>query len=136
MNELKKCFSSSQQQGCQMAYLQTKNPSLGKFWRALEREMCVYFWPFGIVYIRTLDILYGSLVLLVVIWYVFSRFGVLHQAKSGNPARSTSARDSLTYRSRAINESCPSTADDFFHKIILKQSCLQLVCNRGHGRGT
>jgi hypothetical protein len=24
------------QQGCQMVYFQTKNPDLGKFWRALE----------------------------------------------------------------------------------------------------
>jgi hypothetical protein len=26
----------SQEQCCQMVYFQTKNPSLGKFWRALE----------------------------------------------------------------------------------------------------
>jgi hypothetical protein len=29
--------------GCQMVYLQTKNPNLGKFWRALEGEMLIYF---------------------------------------------------------------------------------------------
>jgi hypothetical protein len=47
-----------------MVYFQTKNPNLGKFWRALECKMLVYFmtiwnilrtfgicnlWPFGIV---------------------------------------------------------------------------------------
>jgi hypothetical protein len=47
-------------QGCQMVCFQTKNPNLGKFWRALEWKMQVYFvviwnilrafgnlWPFG-----------------------------------------------------------------------------------------
>jgi hypothetical protein len=44
-------------QGCQMAYFQTKNPSLGNFWRALQWKMFVSFtaiWsilqPFGIFY--------------------------------------------------------------------------------------
>jgi hypothetical protein len=50
-------------QGCQMVYFQTKNPNLGKFWRALEWKPLVYFyenmeylmticcnlWQFGIV---------------------------------------------------------------------------------------
>jgi hypothetical protein len=46
-------------QGCQMVYFQTKNPNWGKFWRALEWKMFVYFmtvWnilrPFGIIYGR------------------------------------------------------------------------------------
>jgi hypothetical protein len=30
-------------QGCQMAYFQTKNPTLGKFWRVLQWKMLVYF---------------------------------------------------------------------------------------------
>jgi hypothetical protein len=49
--------------GCQMLYCHTKNPNLGKFWRALEWKMLVYIcydhleyftafwfilWPFGI----------------------------------------------------------------------------------------
>jgi hypothetical protein len=29
-------FSFGQKQGCQMVCFQTKNPNLGKFWRALE----------------------------------------------------------------------------------------------------
>jgi hypothetical protein len=28
---------------CQMAYFQTKNPNLGKFWKDLQWEMLVYF---------------------------------------------------------------------------------------------
>jgi hypothetical protein len=42
-----------------MVYFQTKNPNMGKFWRALEWKMLVYFmtiwnnlWPFGIIYGR------------------------------------------------------------------------------------
>jgi hypothetical protein len=30
-------------QGCQMVYFQTKNPNLGKFWRALDRKILIYF---------------------------------------------------------------------------------------------
>jgi hypothetical protein len=33
-----------------------------------------------------LEIFYGHLVYLVVIWYIFHRFGILYQEKSGNPA--------------------------------------------------
>jgi hypothetical protein len=56
---------------------QTKTPNLGKFWRALEWKIFVYFmpiwnilWPFGNF---------------VVIWHMFPRFGILCQEKSGNP---------------------------------------------------
>jgi hypothetical protein len=67
-----------------MLYFQTKYFILGKFWRALEWKILVYFighlkyftgvkcilWPFGNV---------------VVIWNIFPRFGMLCQEKSGNP---------------------------------------------------
>jgi hypothetical protein len=46
-----------------MAYFETKNPNMGKFWSVLQWKMLVYFvavwstmWPFGI------------LVMLMVIW--------------------------------------------------------------------
>jgi hypothetical protein len=70
-----------------MVCLQTKNPNLGKFWRAFDCKMVVYFmviWnnllplpmyklcPFGNV---------------VVIWCIFPRFGILCQEKSGNPGQ-------------------------------------------------
>jgi hypothetical protein len=73
-------------QECQMAYFQTQNPNLGKFWRVLQWKMLVYFmaiwstyitaiwyilWPFGVFY--------GFLV------YLYC-FGMLYQDKSGNPA--------------------------------------------------
>jgi hypothetical protein len=88
-----------------MAYFQTKNPNLGKFWRDLKWKMFVYFvaiwyilWPFGIVcghlvyFVSILSILlpfgifYGYLV------DIFPRFGTLHQEKSGSPDSNTSNR--------------------------------------------
>jgi hypothetical protein len=57
-------------QGCQMVYFQTKNPNLGKFWRALEWALLVYFmviWnilrPFGIC-------IFWPLGNVGVIWYI------------------------------------------------------------------
>jgi hypothetical protein len=59
---------------------QTKNPNLGKFWRDLQcctaikynvSAICYILWPFG---------------KLVVIWYIFPRFGIMYREKSGNPA--------------------------------------------------
>jgi hypothetical protein len=35
------------QQGCQMVCFRTKNPNLGKFWRALEWKSWYVLWPFG-----------------------------------------------------------------------------------------
>jgi hypothetical protein len=76
----------SDEQGCQMVCFQTKNPKLVKFWRVLLWEILVYFydhlvyftaignifWPFGI---------YCG----IYIWYIFPRFGIFYQEKSGNP---------------------------------------------------
>jgi hypothetical protein len=38
-------------QGCQMAYFQTKNPNLGKFWRVLKLTILVYFYFITISFI-------------------------------------------------------------------------------------
>jgi hypothetical protein len=57
----------------------TKNPDLGKFWRALQCKMLIYFMT-----IRSILLPYGIFVDFMVIWYIFSRFGVLYQEKSGN----------------------------------------------------
>jgi hypothetical protein len=53
--------------GCQIAYFQTKNPNLGKFWKALQWEMLVYV-------IATWSI-YGHLVYFVALWYILWLFG-------------------------------------------------------------
>jgi hypothetical protein len=82
-----------------MVHFQTKNPNLGKFWGSLEWKMLVYFmviwnilWQFGIFYghlehfnaIWNILWPFGNV---VVIWYIFPRFGVLSDDKSGNPGR-------------------------------------------------
>jgi hypothetical protein len=66
-----------------MAYFQTKNTNLGKFWRVLQWKMVVYFmgiWsillPFGLFR--------GHLVQYIAIWYIFPVL-VCRTCKSGNP---------------------------------------------------
>jgi hypothetical protein len=81
-----------------MAFIQTENTNLGKFWKVLQWKMLEYFmdiwyilrpfgfylWTFGICY-GHLVIIYGHLVYFVVIWSTFSRFCMLYQEKYGNP---------------------------------------------------
>jgi hypothetical protein len=62
-------IETDRKQGCQMAYFQTNNSNLGKFFRVLQWKMLVYFmsiwsilWSFGLFY--------GHLVYLLAIWYV------------------------------------------------------------------
>jgi hypothetical protein len=70
-----------------MVYFQTKIPTLGKFWRALEWNMFAYLmtiWnilrTIGITYIWPFGIVCGDLI------YVFNPILVcLDQEKSGNP---------------------------------------------------
>jgi hypothetical protein len=52
-------------QGCQMVCFETKNPKLGKFFRALDWKM--FFWPFGLFY--------GNLGYFMCIWYILYSFG-------------------------------------------------------------
>jgi hypothetical protein len=75
----------SGKQGCQMVYFQNKNTDLGKLWSDFDWKLLIYFnvicnivWTFGI--------LYDHFVHFMLIWYIFSGFGIMHQEKSGNPA--------------------------------------------------
>jgi hypothetical protein len=67
-----------------MVYFQTKNRTLGKFLENLVKEdVCM-----AIVSILLPNgIFYGHLVHFMVILYIFPRFGLLYQEKSGNPGR-------------------------------------------------
>jgi hypothetical protein len=69
-----------------MVYFQTKNPNLGKFWRALEWKMLVYFMTIWNI-LRQFGITYGRFVKVVVIWYIFPNLVRLDHEKSGNPDR-------------------------------------------------
>jgi hypothetical protein len=66
-----------------MVSFQTKYPTLGKFWRALDWKMLIYFMTIWNI-LQTLGIFYDYLVHFVFIWYIFSGFGIIHQEKSGN----------------------------------------------------
>jgi hypothetical protein len=69
-----------------MVYFHPKSNNLGKFWKALQWKMLVFF----IAILSTLQptgICYCHLVPFLVIWYTFSSFGMLYREKSGNPAR-------------------------------------------------
>jgi hypothetical protein len=67
-----------------MVYFQTENLNLGKFCRAFEWKMLVYFMTIWNI-LRPFGIIYGHLVLFVVIWYIFLVLVCLDPEKSGNP---------------------------------------------------
>jgi hypothetical protein len=54
--------STRDSQGCQMVCFQTKNPNLGKFWRALEWKMLVYFMVIWDT-LRQFGLFYGHLII-------------------------------------------------------------------------
>jgi hypothetical protein len=57
-----------------MVYFQTKNPNLGKFLRALDRTMMIYFMYIGNI-LRTFGVFYVNLVHTVLICYILCSFG-------------------------------------------------------------
>jgi hypothetical protein len=71
-------------QGCQMVCFQTKNPTLGKFWRALD-------WKNGYIF-EISGIFYRRLGYFKTIWYILCSFDTFFlfwyygREKSGNPA--------------------------------------------------
>jgi hypothetical protein len=67
-----------------MVCFQTKNPNLGKFCRVLQWKRMEYLLDSWSI-LRSYVIFYGHFVKFVVIRYIFSRFGILYQEKSGNP---------------------------------------------------
>jgi hypothetical protein len=50
-----------------MVSFQTKTPNLGKFWRAFDGKMLIYFWPFGIFY--------RHLRYFIAYWFILCSFG-------------------------------------------------------------
>jgi hypothetical protein len=59
--------------GCQMVYFQIKNLSLGKFLRALDWKMLIYFMSICNI-LQTFGIFYDHLVHFKSIWHIFIRF--------------------------------------------------------------
>jgi hypothetical protein len=54
-----------------MVCFQTKNPNLGKFWRALDWKMFIYFMAILNISWRYIGIFCVHLVHFVFIWYIF-----------------------------------------------------------------
>jgi hypothetical protein len=83
-----------------MVHFQTKNPDLGKFWRASQLNKVVYFKDIWSI-LRPIGIFCGHLVYLwtfgifMDICYIFIHFGKSHQEKSGNPARQQQRRSKV-----------------------------------------
>jgi hypothetical protein len=75
-----------------MVNYQTKNPNLGKFWRALDWTMLIYFMAIWTI-LQTFGIFYGHFgVYCMTIWYIlckfgtfFPGFGVMYQEKAVKP---------------------------------------------------
>jgi hypothetical protein len=67
-----------------MVYFQTKNPNLGKFWRALDGKMLVQVF-YHLEYLDHLEYFHGYLGNFLAIWYIlyslgtFSGFGIMYQ---------------------------------------------------------
>jgi hypothetical protein len=57
---------------------------LGKFWRALDWKILIYFMNIRNV-LWTLWIFYEHLVHILFIWYIFSSLGIMPEKKSGKP---------------------------------------------------
>jgi hypothetical protein len=58
---------------------------LGKCWKVLLWKMLVYVFYGHLVYLQSFGIFCGHLGYFIVTWYIFFRFGMLYELKSGNP---------------------------------------------------
>jgi hypothetical protein len=71
-------FAPTSKQGCQMVWFQTKNPNLGKFWRASDWKMfsghLEYFMEIWDILWRFWTF-YGDLVYFMTVWYILCSFG-------------------------------------------------------------
>jgi hypothetical protein len=71
-------YINSVHQGCQMVYFRTKNPDLGKFLRALDWKIFIHFMDVQNI-LQIFGDFYDHLVHFVLIWYMFSGFGITYQ---------------------------------------------------------
>jgi hypothetical protein len=69
---------------CQQAYFQTKNPYLVYFGGSCNGRCWYIEWTSGIFWGHLIYLVYY-----IVIWYIFMRFGMSHQEKSGSLANKT-----------------------------------------------
>jgi hypothetical protein len=63
-------------------YFQTKNSNLGKFWAPLYVNVGIFYGH--LEYFTAIWYMLRQIGNIVIIWYIFPRFGILCQGKSGN----------------------------------------------------
>jgi hypothetical protein len=68
-------------------FFKPKIPIWVNLGRSCYERCCYIIWPFGLFY-GVFGIVFDHWVYFKVIWYIFFRFGMLHQEKSGNRAHS------------------------------------------------
>jgi hypothetical protein len=69
----------SQGQGCQMVHFQTKNPNLGKLWRALTWKRLIYFMAILNIILSNCKFYFHFDIYVLEVWNIFPRFGIFGQ---------------------------------------------------------
>jgi hypothetical protein len=102
-----------------MASFQTKNSNLGKFWTALKWKMLVCFMVIRNI-LWSFSMFNGQLV----ICHIFSRFGVLCQEKSGNPARNVFRQGAKKQVNHRLAAKTCKTAEVFLSCCSAGEKCI------------
>jgi hypothetical protein len=78
-------FSRKQRRVARWHIFKPKIPTWVNFGRSCNGRCWYILWPFGLFYCHLVYIVSIWYMYLMVIWYIFPRFGMLYQDKSGNP---------------------------------------------------
>jgi hypothetical protein len=114
-----------------MVCFQAENTNLGKFRIASHWKMfvyfivirsifgnLVYFWQFGLF--LAMWSIFGNLIYFMVIWYIFHRFGMLYQEKSGNPVQILMLANFFFLRGLFCRQKTTCSLLSLFKKRLLK----------------
>jgi hypothetical protein len=93
--------------GHRTVYFQTKNPNLGKFWRALDSKMLINLMSIWNT-LQTFEIFYDNLVHFEIIWYIFYSFGIWQPWSRRSRVRSR-VRNFIHFLKRTDNYFCRGT---------------------------
>jgi hypothetical protein len=99
----------------------SKNPNLGKFLRALDCKMFIYFMAIWNI-LRTFGIFYDHLVHFMIIWYIFPHFDMFRPRKIWQPCRRARLWNSVFKQiestSGAAQKVCPSSCICTFQRNL------------------
>jgi hypothetical protein len=108
-----------------MIYFHTKNPNLGKFWRALEWKLLVYFMTIWNTYICTVTVYFMAVRSRYVIWYIFPFWYVWAKKNLATPAPDFSR---LEPNLRELKSSLNSWTPRFVRRNFVLIDIYQKVC--------